>query len=174
MSDFKLEFSYSDIHKAAVGLRITADRLDKQSAEIVDHLADVAAVNLGYFMPKRDGNLLRSIEIRPAGLTGTGIVKDVVFGGFDRAKQVNVTAPYAAAVDSGSGVYGPKARPLKPAGNAFVMYKDPEPGRHTGKNAKPGVVFAPSIRGQRGQDFSIKAFDETAAYARARGIDLYF
>jgi hypothetical protein len=140
---------------ATVGLRLLADSIDEQTNEIVRSLAEKGHELMVGNAPHKTGNLQRSIHIR--------------HGAGPNEREIVADAPYAAATDTGSGIYGPKGEPLKPSGNAFKLIKDADPGRHS---KETGVVYAPKIAGQRGKQWSLKSFAELNEYAKARGIDL--
>lgn len=95
------------------------------------------------FVPQRTGNLFRSISSEgPVTVSPSEYVGSVSAG--DKA-----TAPYAIHVEKGTGIYGYKKSPFtSPTGN-FMVFEDH--GR---------TVFALKIRGQEGQHYIRKTFEE--------------
>jgi hypothetical protein len=77
--------------------------------------------------------------------------------------KVHIPVPYAAFVEYGTGIYGPRGQRIYAKGKAMVWTA---PGMHgkiariVGKvtrNGRAGYIFARSIKGQKGQRFMERA-----------------
>jgi HK97 gp10 family phage protein len=118
--------------------RVVVEELDAatiaDSLEIVTAAVAAAAQRLA---PVRTGTLRNSI-------TAT------VIRNFEPKGVVEATAPYALFVHNGTGIYGPRGRPIVPVRARVLAF----PGRD-GR-----MVFARSVRGQRPQPFLTNALHE--------------
>lgn len=77
---------------------------------------------------------------------------DIIKG--DRTIELEIVSkgadPYALYQHEGTGIYGPKRRPIKPKRGKFLVWKDPDSGR---------LIFAREVRGVPPKKFLTKAVD---------------
>lgn len=75
--------------------------------------------------------------------------------------EIQTPAKYAALVNDGTGVYGPKGSVIKPKSGKALRFK-PGPKWH-GPVSKDGFVFLKHSKGQKGQKFVEKSMKQTQA-----------
>jgi hypothetical protein len=127
---FDLKLNDSDFRRLSSTTAEKAEAGIKQTALLVEAEAVRRA-------PHRTDNLLNSATTSWSG------------GGFDTVAQVRFTAPYALYVHEGTGIFGPEGRPIEPVNAKALAF-------FIGSN----LVFAKSVKGQKGQPFLKEAFEE--------------
>jgi hypothetical protein len=87
------------------------------------------------------------------------IATQVVRRNGDPAVLVGTNVNYALAVHDGTGIYGPKGRPIKPRHGKFLRFKakpggkSQPPGKKPKKKGSGGYVYARSAKGMQRNQF---------------------
>lgn len=124
---------------------------------VVDHAAIAAIVR------NPDGPvvaafyaLVRCVEgtakrnaVADTGLLRASIHSEVNLSGAEINGLVIADAPYAAFVESGTGIYGPTGQPIRPKNGKFLVFETSE-----------GTVFAKEVSGRRATPFMAPALSE--------------
>jgi len=69
---------------------------------------------------------------------------------------------YALYVHEGTGIYGPKGRPIKPKRGQYLVFEARNARRTPG--GRGNLVFARQVRGQRPQRFLLEALREVSPW----------
>lgn len=129
-----------------MGVRVTTDvdaaAVAELVADIVDELTTATANAARRRCPVDDGTLRASIraETRQRGSQVVG--------------EVWSSLEYAAYVHEGTGIYGPRGRPIRPVRARVLSWDQPGVGR----------VFAREVRGQRPQPWLADALAEVSPW----------
>lgn len=77
---------------------------------------------------------------------------------------VSADADYALYVHEGTGVYGPRGRPIRPKRAQFLVF----PSRRGG--GRGGLVFAREVQGQRPNPFLLEALRRASPWPVSGGV----
>lgn len=130
-----------DTREMQFRLQAEAKTIRPELHDTLDDIAEAMQNEARSMAGHKTGNLVRAIEAkkaRRAGPKGTRATVEI-----DRKE-----APYGVWVNEGTGLFGRRGRVIKAkTGNVMVF------------QGKKGLVFARTVKGQKGKHFMEKAFD---------------
>lgn len=133
MASPEIELRFNDEEVGRIILRSTADNAESAIRKTTRFIESSAVKKA----PERTSNLVNSITSSSRGQ------------GFDTEGTVKATAHYALFVEQGTGVFGPKGKPIFPKNAKALRWM-----------AGGKAMFAKSILGMPARPFLKPAFDE--------------